>query len=252
MPPRPLLEAARARDAGLPMMYEGARVTQGARPARLEYESLLVRTARRMLKLAFVLVGLCDETQTLRVRVMDNFVDDGAAPVRAAYVSVSDARLEVVQAELQFEANLQGVYYFMYHWFLSASVVGITFTSVSLGFGILVALGTVVALVLSRTVRRFLIPGLARLVALAATVAISVSLLTSPLTILSIASAIAVALLDIVVFFVLQMGDGDDDDAAAAAASHQPPSHWGRPDYPPRVDLLADAVQNDPNLVFVP
>jgi hypothetical protein len=67
--------------------------------------------------------------QTLVVPLFQDVVDHPTAPFRWARVELSDPNLQITSARLLAKANMRGLAYLMYHWYLSSFVVGVYVTA---------------------------------------------------------------------------------------------------------------------------
>eukprot|EP00730_Choanoeca_flexa_P000757 TRINITY_DN10324_c0_g2_i1.p1 TRINITY_DN10324_c0_g2~~TRINITY_DN10324_c0_g2_i1.p1 ORF type:complete len:506 (+),score=81.94 TRINITY_DN10324_c0_g2_i1:1757-3274(+) len=97
-----------------------------ARPAMLTYRSWPVRAIRTWLLLVPIALGVWTETETLRIPLFQDLVDHAEHPYLWARVELSHPGLQVSEARLVAKANMKGLSYWMYHWYMSSFVVAVT------------------------------------------------------------------------------------------------------------------------------
>ncbi|KAJ2787257.1 hypothetical protein GGI15_000863 [Coemansia interrupta] len=108
---------------GIELCTAQGKVVQASwRPALLPYRSPVVRLARTLLKLPFLVVGLADETEELQVDLVDGLYDRHFSPVTHARVSLSKP-LQTYAVEMLIRARFTGLRYWMYYWRVPTAVV---------------------------------------------------------------------------------------------------------------------------------
>ncbi|EGD82680.1 hypothetical protein PTSG_03341 [Salpingoeca rosetta] len=117
-------------------LVEASPGVGGSRPAMLPYRPSIVHFLRRILLAGPYLLGLVDDTQTVTVPVMQHVHVKGRG-LHWASVSLSSSKLQVTRATLMARTRMQGMTYWMYHWFLSSFVVGTLMLASALTVGIL-------------------------------------------------------------------------------------------------------------------
>ncbi|EDQ88224.1 uncharacterized protein MONBRDRAFT_26410 [Monosiga brevicollis MX1] len=95
------------------------------RSAMIPYRSTMVDTLRKALLIVPLTLGLLTESDTVFIPLFEHFVDDLEAPVQYARIEVSAPRLQVQSARLIAKANMKGMAYWMYHWYISSFFVGV-------------------------------------------------------------------------------------------------------------------------------
>jgi hypothetical protein len=85
----------------------------------MRYENALIRLLRRTLLWAPALIGWWTEEQHLSLILFEDFVEHSQHRATAVRVTLSHA-VRVYEARLHFHAQLSGVRYLLYHWFLSS------------------------------------------------------------------------------------------------------------------------------------
>jgi hypothetical protein len=85
----------------------------------MRYENALIRLLRRTLLWAPALIGWWTEEQHLSLVLLEDFVEHSQHRATAVRITLSHA-VRVYEARLHFHAQLSGVRYLLYHWFLSS------------------------------------------------------------------------------------------------------------------------------------
>ena len=85
----------------------------------MRYENALIRLLRRTLLWAPALIGWWTEEQHLSLVLFEDFVEHSQHRATAVRITLSHA-VRVYEARLHFHAQLSGVRYLLYHWFLSS------------------------------------------------------------------------------------------------------------------------------------
>lgn len=108
-----------------------------SRPALLPYQSGLIRTAKLIVFIPLYVLGVWQESHSLRVALIDSTLDPSVATT-IDYASISRIRLEVQtykpieitpgHCELRIKAKLAGFVYWMYFWPVTTAIV-ITITT---------------------------------------------------------------------------------------------------------------------------
>lgn len=130
-----------------PVSRTEARVVYNARPIRVTYVSLGLRLVRKVVFLIPLLLGFWEETQVLHVDLLAHVYENLTLPLRAAYIAVSDPRLDLYSAQLSIVAHLEGMAYYMHHWFFSSAVLGVIATAGLLGAGLVITITTTYLLI---------------------------------------------------------------------------------------------------------
>lgn len=109
------------------LLASGNRImARSARPLVMRHRSWPVRWARWATLTPAFIVGLIDEAQTHSLICFDKYVEAGDAPLAAVRVWLSDGRAQVYRGDLFVIAELKGMGYYMYHWFFTSWVVGVS------------------------------------------------------------------------------------------------------------------------------
>ncbi len=89
-----------------------------------------MRLAFQLAFAAPILAGVLSEHHAVSVVAMDRYVELDAWPVtriKARLVSSDVARFQVASGRVTFTTQLDGLRYFMYHWFLTTAVASSMF-----------------------------------------------------------------------------------------------------------------------------
>jgi hypothetical protein len=92
-----------------------------ARPAILRYRSSLLHTMLTFYRTLPLLLGFSDESQRIKVNLIESFVDDYRNPITTAEITLSTPNLQLYAARLVLDAHFSGLRYFMYYWPLSTA-----------------------------------------------------------------------------------------------------------------------------------
>lgn len=109
------------RDHGMTMVQLTLRATStgttwtSTRHTMVRYKSRLHRILATLFWAPLLVTDFRDESQKLYVFMFEDFVDNSAAPITAAKVSL-DKPLQLYSAHLRFDAHFTGLRYFMY-WY---------------------------------------------------------------------------------------------------------------------------------------
>ncbi|KAL0074554.1 putative adipose-regulatory protein-domain-containing protein [Phycomyces blakesleeanus] len=98
-------------------------VASSSRPAILRYQSNTQRVLRVFAKALPLLVGLTEESQVIYVPMIEGYIEQKAAPVVHATVSLSSPLVQVYDAELSIIADFRGLRYYMYHHRVATAIV---------------------------------------------------------------------------------------------------------------------------------
>ncbi|KAI1304445.1 Berardinelli-Seip congenital lipodystrophy 2 (seipin) [Mortierella claussenii] len=104
----------------------GQALITSSRPAIVTFESFLLRISRTVWRAIPLLLKWTREAQTLRVSLMENFVEDTSNPVSQVIIEISNPHLQIYKASLHINARFQGLRYFMYYYRISTAVVFIS------------------------------------------------------------------------------------------------------------------------------
>ncbi|KAF9345204.1 Berardinelli-Seip congenital lipodystrophy 2 (seipin), partial [Mortierella sp. NVP85] len=102
---------------------DGDIIQISSRPAILTYQSLPLRLMRTAWRAVPLVLDWSREEQTLRVPLIERFVEDAANPVARAIVSISTPELQVYRSTIHFDAHFHGLRYFMYYYKVSTAIV---------------------------------------------------------------------------------------------------------------------------------
>ncbi|XP_065202870.1 seipin-like isoform X2 [Planococcus citri] len=106
---------------------KGFLTSQACRSNMLHYESDLLNQVKVILLSPFYVFGAKEEKQTLVFELFSDFEEDQNHPVTDVYVEVQARNIEIYSASLLINAHLSGMRYFMYHWPVTSSILGISF-----------------------------------------------------------------------------------------------------------------------------
>jgi hypothetical protein len=87
--------------------------------------TLLVRYLRRMMLLGPILVGVVKETESLHLRLFEEYVEHPSYRATQLVLSMSGDKLLVSESRVRFEVRLSGVRWFLQNWFLTSASIGI-------------------------------------------------------------------------------------------------------------------------------
>ncbi|KAL3874952.1 hypothetical protein ACJMK2_037900 [Sinanodonta woodiana] len=118
------------------MVYDrqGQEVKVSSRSAILQYRSQLLRILETFVFSPFLLTGYAKQKQIIPVELFSDYVDDAYRPAVTAIIEVRNTRVEIYSAELKVLAEFTGIRYLMYHWSITAAVVGIAFNIMVFSF----------------------------------------------------------------------------------------------------------------------
>ena len=95
------------------------------RPVLLTYRSAFVKSLQNVVYAAPLAFGFIKETQRVSVFALDRFVEGSKHRALNAEVFVHNHNFEVYEVKLKIVAELKGIQYLMYHWFLPSAIIGI-------------------------------------------------------------------------------------------------------------------------------
>ncbi|GJJ77753.1 seipin [Entomortierella parvispora] len=98
-------------------------LSTSSRPALLTYESLPVRWMRTLWRAIPLVLLWSKEAQTIKVPVLERFLENSAHPVSQALVQISTGQLQIYKCTLNVDAHFQGLRYFMYYHRVSTAIV---------------------------------------------------------------------------------------------------------------------------------
>jgi hypothetical protein len=122
---------------------DGGIVAKSARPLILRQYSWLIQSGQTILWFLPLLFGVMEQTQSVSVVCIDGFVEAYQTPLAGAEIILSHPRVQIYTATLSVVAQLEGIRYYMYHWFLLSAIIGVgTIAAIEVIFlmGIYVAL----------------------------------------------------------------------------------------------------------------
>ncbi|RUS28280.1 putative adipose-regulatory protein-domain-containing protein [Jimgerdemannia flammicorona] len=93
-----------------------------SRPTILKYQSPLTRVLYTLWRAIPLVLDISQESQRLRVTLIEGFYEIESNPITQAVVTLSDPRVQVYNAKLRLDADFRGIRYFMYYWPISSTV----------------------------------------------------------------------------------------------------------------------------------
>ena len=94
------------------------------RPVLMQYRSWPVKVARWLALTPFYLLGILEEAQTHTFVLFDSYVESTNHPLSYIRVELSDPSVQVSKGDVFVIAELSGLAYLMYHWFVFSAVAG--------------------------------------------------------------------------------------------------------------------------------
>ena len=94
------------------------------RPVLMKYRSLPVKLARWAALTPLYVLGIMDETQTHTFVLFESYVESQKHPLTNIRVWLSDPAIQITNADIFVIAELQGLAYWMYHWFFLSATIG--------------------------------------------------------------------------------------------------------------------------------
>jgi hypothetical protein len=118
-----------------PVMVEtklyGKRISQNdllavsRRPVLLNYRSSYVKYLQNFIYSGPLAFGFFKETQRLSIFAFDHFVESSTHRTLNAEILFHNHNFEVYDVKLKIVAELKGLQYFMYYWFLPSFIIGV-------------------------------------------------------------------------------------------------------------------------------
>jgi len=99
-------------------------LARSSRPVLMKYRSLPVRLARWLLLTPLYVLGVLEEAQTFTLIMFESYVESAKHPCSILRVWLSDPSSQVTSGDVYLIAELKGIAYWMYHWFVTSAVVG--------------------------------------------------------------------------------------------------------------------------------
>lgn len=125
-------ESARNRDIGMFLVCAELRDqgqnlrSHACRSTMLRYKStLLTKISTWALSPLFIL-GMREQKQTVTVELFSDYLDEKTNPVTNIYVEIQNSEVQFYDINLQITAQFKGLRYFMFHWPVISSIIGIT------------------------------------------------------------------------------------------------------------------------------
>ncbi|KAK3832744.1 MAG: putative adipose-regulatory protein-domain-containing protein [Linnemannia elongata] len=105
---------------------DGKVIVTSSRPAIITYESLLLRLIRTIWRAVPLVLRWTRESQTIRLPLIENFVESSSNPVTRALIEISNPGLQIYRTTLHIDAHFQGLRYFMYYYRISTALIFMT------------------------------------------------------------------------------------------------------------------------------
>eukprot|EP00942_MAST-04A_sp_MAST-4A-sp1_P002509 g2509.t1 len=106
-------------------MIEKDLLAVSRRPVMMYYRSTFVKYLQNFLYAGPLAFGFLKETQRLTIFALDRFVESSTHRLLNAEVLLHNHDFEVYNVQLKIVAELKGMQYFMYYWFLPSFLIGI-------------------------------------------------------------------------------------------------------------------------------
>ncbi|XP_071657564.1 seipin [Patagioenas fasciata] len=103
----------------------GRPIATAQRAAMLHYRSPLLRALHSLLFSLWLLGGLMEQKQTLRVELFEGYREDPYVPTERLQLQLQSKRVQIYGAQLRLHARLSGIRYLLYHFPLSSALVGV-------------------------------------------------------------------------------------------------------------------------------
>ncbi|KAF9108201.1 Berardinelli-Seip congenital lipodystrophy 2 (seipin) [Mortierella sp. GBA35] len=87
----------------------GHVIVTSSRPAIITFESLLLRIFRTIWRAIPLVLRWTRESQTIRLPLIENFVETSSNPVTKALIEISNPRLQIYRTTLHIDAHFQGL-----------------------------------------------------------------------------------------------------------------------------------------------
>lgn len=100
-------------------------IAHSARPIVMRYRSPVISTIRTVLLWLPMLLGLVSESQTHHIILFNKYREPHSTPTASARLTLSADWAQIYSADLYISAELEGIAYFMYHWFYGTATIAI-------------------------------------------------------------------------------------------------------------------------------
>ncbi|KAJ3219231.1 Berardinelli-Seip congenital lipodystrophy 2 (seipin), partial [Clydaea vesicula] len=98
------------------------------RPGLVRHKSHLLRYLNTLSKSFFLVTGLLEESQVIRVDLLENCFEDTYNPTKYATLKINERNLQIYSTKLTVRKRLQGLAYLMVNrWFITGSVFVLIF-----------------------------------------------------------------------------------------------------------------------------
>ncbi|KAF9128345.1 Berardinelli-Seip congenital lipodystrophy 2 (seipin) [Mortierella sp. 14UC] len=104
----------------------GHVIFTSSRPAIVTYESLLLRLLRTVWRAIPLVLRWTRESQTIRLPLIENFIESSSNPVTKALIEISNPNLQIYRTSLHIDAHFQGLRYFMYYYRVTTALIFMT------------------------------------------------------------------------------------------------------------------------------
>ena len=102
---------------------------RSTRPILLKYESTMVRIIKKIICIIPYCLGLIREERFLSIPIMTSYDEKFDDPLCAAVIQISSQQFNIYDASIYFDIQLQGMKYFLYHWWLTSGLLTVTIFS---------------------------------------------------------------------------------------------------------------------------
>ena len=99
------------------MDSRGTEIAVSRRPASVRFRSPLLTAVRVAVLAPLLLLDVARESQTVTLEMFDHYEEQTDLPFTRARVTISSSTVRVYKASVGIAAQLQGVRYYMQHWF---------------------------------------------------------------------------------------------------------------------------------------
>mmetsp|Transcript_19509 Transcript_19509/g.59013 ORF Transcript_19509/g.59013 Transcript_19509/m.59013 type:complete len:305 (+) Transcript_19509:134-1048(+) len=96
-------------------------IATSRRPATIKYKSSLLQKLRVLVLAPFLLGDVLSESQHLYLQMFDHFEEQQHMPFTKARVTLSSRDVRVYSASIGVTAQLQGIRYYMFHWYYTTA-----------------------------------------------------------------------------------------------------------------------------------
>ncbi|KAG0276286.1 Berardinelli-Seip congenital lipodystrophy 2 (seipin) [Linnemannia exigua] len=104
----------------------GHVIITSSRPAIITYESSLLRLLRTIWRAIPLVLRWTRESQTIRLPLIESFVESSLNPVTKALIEISNPGLQIYRTTLHIDAHFQGLRYFMYYYRVTTALIFMT------------------------------------------------------------------------------------------------------------------------------